>query len=61
MFVTCVSADAVVTLAESDAALANVGLNCNTISAQPPMLVFGNESATVKDAVVAVVPVLGKY
>lgn len=36
-FVTCVSADAVVTLAESDAVLVKVGLNCNTISAQPPM------------------------
>ena len=61
MFVTCVSADAVVTLAESEAVLANVGLNCNTISAQPPVLVLGAESATAKDAVVAVVPVFGKY
>jgi hypothetical protein len=61
MFVTCVNACAIVILAESDAVLANVGLNCNTISAQPPVLVFGAESATAKDAVVAVVPVLGKY
>ena len=61
MFVICVSAGAIVTLAESDAVLANVGLNCNTISAQPPVLVVGAESATAKDAVVAVVPVLGKY
>jgi len=61
MFVICVSAGAIVTVAESDAVLANVGLNCNTISAQPPMLVLGAESATAKDAVVAVVPVLGKY